>query len=169
MYGNLDVLQTATAMARNAAQRQALVAANVANADTPAFGPGPCPALPRWRPCQPADHQPRGSCRPNGNTVSVEAEMLDAIEAGANIPARWRSGAMRGPDPQLAGGVIMNSLSDALAIASSGCRRSPRACAMWPKTSRTPIRPVTTAKTVSFQEMADGPAGAVGAGGCQAG
>ncbi|WP_226779876.1 FlgB family protein [Oceaniglobus trochenteri] len=103
MFDNIETMQTAQAMARHAAQRQALVARNVANADTPGYrardmpdfaqsmgqtapatnlratraghiaqGPGTLPTLGTVE----AGDEPS----PNGNTVSLEHEMIRAAE-----------------------------------------------------------------------------------------
>ena len=108
MFENLEVFRMAHAMARHAGTRQAAVARNIANADTPGYAArdvapfsevlrgaqdghgvfglratrpghighaaaGARPAAARLRDL-PAD--------PNGNTVSLETEMLRAVEIG---------------------------------------------------------------------------------------
>ncbi len=102
MFTTLDVFKTAHAMARHAGQRQALVAENMANADTPGFRPrdlvpfgemvrsGPDAMTPKaTRPGHlfgtPGDDalrlaDIRGSTGANGNGVTIEAEMLRAVE-----------------------------------------------------------------------------------------
>ncbi len=102
MYNSLDLFQTAGAMARHAGARQAVVARNIANADTPSFQAQAIPAFKDvysggasmhmrvTRPghlggsgAQPAIelHQSaRGDASPNGNTVSIEEEMLHSVE-----------------------------------------------------------------------------------------
>ncbi|MCH5375497.1 MAG: FlgB family protein [Planctomycetes bacterium] len=103
MFSNLNVFKMANAMATHAGQRQAVIAKNIANADTPGYkaqdispfatmyqsreddqgmrasraghlngsrGAGAAEASPRRD--QAAD--------PNGNSVSVEQEMLKAVE-----------------------------------------------------------------------------------------
>ena len=101
MYQSLDIFQTASAMARHAGTRQAVVARNIANADTPGFqsqhiaafkdvyraeGPG---AMRITR----AGHMTGGGSistpanisatasepSPNGNTVSLEDELLQSV------------------------------------------------------------------------------------------
>ena len=92
-----EILSLAAGMARHAAQRQAVVSKNVANADTPgfkaqdiaAFDPMEGFALRRTR----AGHlgvEERGSeirvmrdlsADPNGNTVDLEDQILRGIEA----------------------------------------------------------------------------------------
>ena len=100
MYQDLNMFQIAGAMARHAGTRQAIVASNVANADTPGYqamqmasfrdiyadtkvgemratrdmhvgaANGQITATPSVSTAEPA---------PNGNTVSVEDEMLAAV------------------------------------------------------------------------------------------
>jgi len=91
MFENLEILGLAHARARHAAARQALVAANVANADTPGYrardlaafeevfraaGSGSAAVAARLTPVDAG-----GPASPNGNTVSLETEMLRGIEA----------------------------------------------------------------------------------------
>lgn len=103
MYTDLNVFQTARSMAEHAVQRQALVAQNIANADTPGY---------RTRDLEPfSSHYATSShssemrstraahlqdatsngfrnrpmndqvgAEPNGNTVSLEQEMVRAVE-----------------------------------------------------------------------------------------
>jgi len=101
MYQTLDVFQTAAAMARHAGQRQAVVAQNIANADTPGYHArqidsfaevhrkvsptgmrGTRPGhLGRVDAAAGAGAGPRNSePAPNGNAVSLEQEMLHAVE-----------------------------------------------------------------------------------------
>ncbi|WP_084861587.1 FlgB family protein [Salibaculum halophilum] len=102
MFNSLDVLQAAMDMARHAGARQAVTAANLANADTPgyrarAIAPfsetyeaAPAADMRRTRPGHLSpDPGSDGSARrefstaepaPNGNSVSVEQEMLSAVE-----------------------------------------------------------------------------------------
>lgn len=100
MYQSLDLFQTAAAMAQHAGQRQALTARNVANADTPGYRAEHLPSFAdSWRDHGPADlratrpgHIGGGSAgfsaatmlgqsepAPNGNAVSIEDEMLNAV------------------------------------------------------------------------------------------
>lgn len=103
MFENLDVFQTAAAMARHAGQSQALISQNVANANTPGYvGRELPPFAALYAPTEAAASQRatraghlhgstnaqemapvdmRGSENPNGNTVSLEAEMLKAATA----------------------------------------------------------------------------------------
>lgn len=101
MYQNLNLFQTSAAMAQHAGTRQAVVASNIANADTPNFQAmqmasfrdvyndmqvgkmfatrpghlgGGSPAMSR------VEATPAGTeASPNGNTVSIEDEMLNAV------------------------------------------------------------------------------------------
>lgn len=101
MHNSLDLFQTASAMARHAGARQAVVARNIANADTPGFqaqtiaafrdvyeGPGKS----QMRATRPGHMQmaagpgsalrdavATGTPLPNGNTVSLEDEMLQSV------------------------------------------------------------------------------------------
>ena len=100
MYDSLDVFRMSSAMARHAAARQAAVATNLANADTPGYRARALPDFATvWdrgssgmRSTRPGHlvgqdgMSARDSARtteasPNGNTVSIESEMLAAIEA----------------------------------------------------------------------------------------
>ena len=102
MFTTLDVFKTAHAMARHAGQRQALVAENMANSDTPGFRPRDLtPFSEMVRPgatdvsaratrpghlfgSGPADTlrptELRGPTGADGNGVSLEQEMLRAVE-----------------------------------------------------------------------------------------
>lgn len=101
MYDSLDLFRISSAMARHAGARQAMIATNVANADTPGYKAMALPAFSdayredgggdmrstrpgHMSPSQggmterpvPVDSEPS----PNGNSVSVEEEMLAAVE-----------------------------------------------------------------------------------------
>ncbi len=102
MYQNLELFQTAGAMARHAGSRQAVVAQNIANADTPNFRAlemssfaktveqNPATSMKATR----ASHlnggaaaqaqvnptESRAEPAPNGNSVSIEDEMLRSVE-----------------------------------------------------------------------------------------
>ena len=97
MFGNLEVLQAAQAMARHAAARQNLIAQNVAQADTPGYRSrdlvpfseiygNRSGALRATRPghidsadaTRPIDRP--GELSPNGNSVSLEVEMVASAE-----------------------------------------------------------------------------------------
>lgn len=110
MYESLDLVRTSAALARHAGQRQALSAVNLANADTPGFRAQALPSFaeavdaPLLRATRPghrgggAAAGPRPSeagteAAPNGNTVSLEAEMFAAAEAAreqGRALAVWR-------------------------------------------------------------------------------
>lgn len=104
MFTSLDVFQSAQEMARHAARQQSVVATNIAHADTPNFKAMTLPdrvpdtdvmalrtragqqrsrhfelsssaALPR-----PVEDR-NAPMTPNGNTVTLETEMLKSIEA----------------------------------------------------------------------------------------
>lgn len=104
MFKNLTVFRLAHAMATHAGQRQAVIARNVANADTPGYRARDVPAFadivartdtqPGLRSSraghfgtqdQPAlywsEVAPQSEADPNGNSVSVEQEMLRAVDA----------------------------------------------------------------------------------------
>ncbi|MFT5629123.1 MAG: flagellar basal-body rod protein FlgB [Gammaproteobacteria bacterium] len=101
MYQKLSVFQTAAAMAKHAGARQAVVAQNVANADTPGYRARTIPPFMQvfdqtgsagMRTSR-AGHigvAPAGSSKlqsvisnaepsPNGNSVSIEEEMLKSV------------------------------------------------------------------------------------------
>lgn len=100
MFQNLDIFRTAMAMARHAGQQQAISAQNIANADTPGYRAKSMPefantlgrALTGQRATRSAhmhgqidraatvDERSQGM-DPNGNTVSLELEMIDAVNA----------------------------------------------------------------------------------------
>ncbi|QQA42984.1 FlgB family protein [Pelagovum pacificum] len=95
MYENLTVMRTSAAMAEHAAQRQTLTAQNIANADTPGYI---ARQLPPFRDFAEGGLAPRASRSghqamkapeatptraepaPNGNAVSIEVEMVNAVE-----------------------------------------------------------------------------------------
>jgi len=102
MFGKIEIMQMAGAMASHAALRQNAVSQNIANADTPGYVPrdvasfadtyssaraGPMKATRAghfgssegFR----ASIEPRaepGTLSPNGNAVSLESEMVKAVE-----------------------------------------------------------------------------------------
>lgn len=105
MFERLDVLRQAQAMAAHAAARQSAIARNIANADTPGYRPVDLPTFAEaWRAAgtgfalrstrpghvgtaeaggAATEARPRpvpGAASPNGNGVSVEAEMMKAAE-----------------------------------------------------------------------------------------
>lgn len=103
MFENLTIFKTASAMAGHAAQSQALISQNVANADTPGFVGKQMPAFAAlYTPQEAAGAQRatraghmhgstdaqqmasvemRGADNPNDNTISLETELLKAAEA----------------------------------------------------------------------------------------
>lgn len=108
MFEKMKIFATAGAMARHAAQRQAVIAENIANADTPGYrardlvsfsevmnGPKPV-AMRATRPghfsgsdrvgtAPQAETVLRpGATSPNGNSVSIEREMFAGAEAMAD-------------------------------------------------------------------------------------
>jgi flagellar basal-body rod protein FlgB len=91
MFENLEIFGLAQARARHAAARQTQVAMNVANADTPGYrardvaafedvfraaDSGTDPARLHFRTLDAG-----GPESPNGNTVSLEAEMVRSVQA----------------------------------------------------------------------------------------
>jgi len=103
MFDNLDVFKMSAAMAQHAGRRQAVVAQNVANADTPGFVARDLPAfkdvyaadsgmgLQRATRAGHMNGQSQNQTAtivragadgaPNGNQVSLETEMLHSVEA----------------------------------------------------------------------------------------
>ena len=114
MFQSLDVLKTAMSMARHAGQAQAVSAQNMANADTPGYRAKDMPDFARTlreplsqqratrathlngstgREVEAVDR--RAVQDPNGNTVSLELEMLNAVAADrqhSRALAIYRSG-----------------------------------------------------------------------------
>jgi flagellar basal-body rod protein FlgB len=91
MFDRLEIFALATGQARHAAARQAVVARNIANADTPGYRAQDIAGFAEtWRRMQAEAGQGDLPLRvidagtpasPNGNTVSLELEMLRGIEA----------------------------------------------------------------------------------------
>ncbi|MEL6839631.1 MAG: FlgB family protein [Pseudomonadota bacterium] len=101
MHQSLDLFQTAHAMARHAGARQAIVAQNIANADTPGYqakhiapfadvfrdDAGSSLKTTRNGHMATADHHglpvtvtaSTAEPSPNGNTVSIEEEMMNSV------------------------------------------------------------------------------------------
>ena len=111
MFGHIDIFQLATGLARHSSARQATIAANIANADTPGYRaadikpfnesyrtdsatrdatsglratrPGHIPsatgAVSNALNIENIDRSSGAS--PNGNTVSIEAEMVHSVNA----------------------------------------------------------------------------------------
>ena len=105
MFQNLTVFETAHAMATHAGQRQAVIAQNVANADTPGFVARDLPSFQEIYSPEQNDYtaqratraghlhgsagtdvaglltEDRSFAAPDGNSVSLESEMLRATDA----------------------------------------------------------------------------------------
>ena len=114
MFQSLDLFRTSMAMARHAGQSQALTAQNMANADTPGYRAREMPDFAAalrdasgGQRATRAGHmngahgmreEPvlrRAATDPNGNTVSLEAEMIAAVNADrqhSRALAIYRSG-----------------------------------------------------------------------------
>ena len=104
MFQNLDIFQTSHAMAVHAATRQSVVARNIANADTPGYAARDLPSFQeqfsgaesaakigmratreghvgtRSRGEYDIREQVKSLGAPNGNSVSLEEEMLKAVD-----------------------------------------------------------------------------------------
>lgn len=103
MFENLQVFRMAQAMASHAGARQKVIAQNMANSDTPGYSAQDIPAFqavtesdsslftPRsTRPTHlngsgletlfPVSDRPGAEADPNGNSVSLETEMIHAVE-----------------------------------------------------------------------------------------
>ena len=93
MFDRLEIFQLAGGLARHSAARQAVVAQNIANADTPGYRARDVADFSEtWRNMTAENRLGRGEmpmrvldagtpASPNGNTVSLEFEMLRGIEA----------------------------------------------------------------------------------------
>lgn len=91
MRSELTILRVSGALGRHAAERHSVIAANIANADTPGYRAKDiesfADALRRQRdepnapPFQFTTINSLGATSPNGNTVSLEDQMLRAGEA----------------------------------------------------------------------------------------
>lgn len=104
MFQNIEVFRLSQALAGHAAARQAVIAINIANADTPGFKALAMPPLPdagkssspdfrKTRPghisSPPTAQLDRSSdisnaTSPNGNSVNIENELLKAAETEQN-------------------------------------------------------------------------------------
>ena len=101
MFQNLDIFKSSAEMARHAGARQAITATNMANADTPGyraqrlapfsdtFSASPTPSVQQTRaghlgpdrmPSRAMVEQADAEQSPNGNSVSLEQEMINAVE-----------------------------------------------------------------------------------------
>ncbi len=102
MFKSLEIFKTAHAMAQHAGARQAVVAQNIANADTPGYqaldltpfeeayrsdgGPGQMRATRAGHYGQAMEaaplspHKVTSDISPNGNSVSLEEEMMKGVE-----------------------------------------------------------------------------------------
>lgn len=102
MNKSLDIFQTASAMAKHAGVRQAMVARNIANADTPAYRAHDIAAFRETYKAHAAEQPLRmtrpghlassegafaaqiietgGEPAPNGNTVSLEEELMNSVQ-----------------------------------------------------------------------------------------
>ncbi len=99
MFQNLEIFRMAQSMAVHAGRRQALIAQNIANADTPAYKPKDITAFSELlRQAEfggstgrrdlattvdraEAQEVPGSADSPNGNAVSLEQEMVKAADA----------------------------------------------------------------------------------------
>ncbi|WP_176248851.1 MULTISPECIES: FlgB family protein [unclassified Sulfitobacter] len=104
MFEQLEVFKMSSAMAAHAGQRQAVISENVANSDTPGFVAKDLPSFQKTyhadqiSPMQRATRaghlhgaadrsqrvesfEVRAEASPNGNTVSLETEMLKSVAA----------------------------------------------------------------------------------------
>ena len=100
MFQSLDVFKTSMAMARHAGQMQAVTAQNIANADTPRYKAKDLPSfhgmmggssgamratrakhLNGSQALQARAEERSKDMDPNGNTVSLELEMVKAVDA----------------------------------------------------------------------------------------
>ncbi|MEJ6393035.1 FlgB family protein [Gymnodinialimonas sp. 2305UL16-5] len=93
MFDRLDIFQLAGGLARHSAARQAVVTQNIANADTPGYRARDIANFDEtWRAMTAENRMGQGEmpfrtldartpASPNGNTVSLEFEMLRGIEA----------------------------------------------------------------------------------------
>jgi flagellar basal-body rod protein FlgB len=110
MFESLDLFRSSALLMRHAGERQALAAVNIANADTPGFRARSLPSfaeaaeglglrttrqahLGGGAAPQPRAFDSPGEASPNGNTVSIEAEMFASVQAAREhnqAIALWR-------------------------------------------------------------------------------
>ncbi|NHB76680.1 FlgB family protein [Rhodobacter calidifons] len=101
MFEKLDLTRMAQALAAHSGARMAVIAENVANADTPGYKARDLPAFAEVfhdsgvsmratrrghltadrQAATPIPERVRGHAAPNGNSVSLEAEMVKSVEA----------------------------------------------------------------------------------------
>jgi flagellar basal-body rod protein FlgB len=90
MFESLDILRMAQSLATHSATRQQAIAQNVANADTPGYRSlDVVPFAEYWRDGQAAQgaapsirqEENPATVSPDGNTVSIENEMMRAVSA----------------------------------------------------------------------------------------
>lgn len=104
MFENIDIFMMSSAMARHAGKQQAVVAQNVANADTPGYTAHSMPDfkvsyLPASEPGMqkatrhqhlhgamagaglPVAQEMKAQASPNGNQISLETEILKSVDA----------------------------------------------------------------------------------------
>jgi len=98
MFENLQIIRMAHAQASHAAARQSVITRNVANADTPGYRAGDVEQFQSYFQRLQSENShgtgtrvqsgprlvtlaPGGALSPNGNTVSLETEMMRAVEA----------------------------------------------------------------------------------------
>ena len=103
MFEKLDLTQMAQSLAAHSGSRMAVIAENIANADTPGYKAKDLPSFAEVfsEPSQlrvtrpghiavgagstaPIPETARGHEAPNGNSVSLEAEMVKSVEARQN-------------------------------------------------------------------------------------
>ena len=104
MFEKLELIQMAQSLAAQSGARMAVIAENVANADTPGYKARDIPSFAEayaadpdqmraTRPghltgsstaTTPLPERSRGNESPNGNSVSLEAEMVKSVEARQN-------------------------------------------------------------------------------------
>jgi len=103
VFENLDIFRMSSAMAHHAGARQALIAQNMANADTPGYAARDLEPFQAYLATNTSDFSPRatrashlhgaganqpydptirheGEADPNRNSVSIETEMVKAVE-----------------------------------------------------------------------------------------
>jgi flagellar basal-body rod protein FlgB len=94
MFEKLELTRMAQSLAAHSGARMAVIAENVANADTPGYKAKDLPGAMRTTrhghlgasssTAMPTPEQANGREAPNGNSVSLEAEMVKSVEARQN-------------------------------------------------------------------------------------